>query len=125
MQTTMLWTCGVFSTATRWSPTRLSWPMPRTAFDASSSSACLNAGSLQALRDDARPVVRADLGLIGLDDAVERGRIDIALFGQHGLQRADAQLHLRELRTVLVRMIVMRRDAAIALSVNLLCGYAL
>ena len=36
------------------------------------------------LGDDARAVVRADLGLVGLDDGVERGRIDVALLGQHG-----------------------------------------
>ena len=44
--------------------------------------------------DDAGAGMRADLGLIGLDDGIERGRIDIALLGQHGLQRAHAQLHL-------------------------------
>ena len=38
--------------------------------------------------------------------AVERGRIDVALFGQDGLQRAHAQLRLGQLRAVLVVMIV-------------------
>ena len=58
------------------------------------------------LGDDDRAVARADLGLVGLDDGVERGRIDIALLGQHGFQRAHAKLHLRQLRAVLVVMIV-------------------
>ncbi len=38
--------------------------------------------------------------------SVERGRIDVALLGQDGLQRAHAQLHLGQLRAVLVVMIV-------------------
>ena len=38
---------------------------------------------------------------------VERGRIDIAFLGQHGFQRAHAQLHLGQLRAVVVVMIVM------------------
>ena len=33
--------------------------------------------------DDLRAVVRADLGFVGLDDGIERGRIDIAFFGQN------------------------------------------
>ena len=40
--------------------------------------------------DDPRAVVRADPGLVGLDDGVERGRLDIALFGQDRLERAHA-----------------------------------
>ena len=72
MQTTMLWVCGVFSTAIRWSPTRLTWPYLAIAAVASSSSACLKSGSAQALAMMLRAVVRADLGLVGLDDEVER-----------------------------------------------------
>ena len=57
MQTIMLWRFGVFSTATRWSPTRLIWPIEATALVASSSSAFLNAGSVQALAiDDCAPL---------------------------------------------------------------------
>ena len=59
------------------------------------------------LGDDLRAVVRADPGLVGLDDGIERGRIDIALLGQHGLQRAHPKLRLRELRAVLVVMVMM------------------
>ena len=58
------------------------------------------------LGDDAGAVVRADLGLVRLDHHVERGRIDIALLGQHGFERAHAQLHLGEFRAVPVRVIV-------------------
>ena len=54
------------------------------------------------LGDHDRAVPRSDLGLVGLDDGVERGRVDIALLGQHGFQRADAKLRLRQLRAVLV-----------------------
>ena len=58
------------------------------------------------LGDDAGAVMRADLGLIGLDDGVERRRIDIALLGQHGFERAHAQLHFRQLGAVVVVMVV-------------------
>ena len=58
------------------------------------------------LGDDPRAVVRADLGLVGLHDGVERGRLDIALFGQNRLQRANAQLRLGQFRMIVVVMIV-------------------
>ncbi len=38
--------------------------------------------------------------------AVERRRIDIAFFGQHGFQRAHAQLGFRQLGMVVVVMMV-------------------
>jgi hypothetical protein len=50
--------------------------------------------------------LRAHLGLVGFDDGVESGRIDIAFFGQHGFQRPHAQLHFGEFRTVLVVMVM-------------------
>ena len=37
---------------------------------------------------------------------VERGGIDVALLGQHGFQRAHAQLHLAQLRAVVVVVMV-------------------
>ena len=107
MQTIMLWRFGVFSTATRWSPTRLMRPIEPTALVASASSAFLNSGSAQALATTTGAVVRADPGLIGLDDGVERRGIDVALLGQHGFQRAHAQLRLGQLRAVLVVMVMM------------------
>src|SRR5207247_2107958 len=51
-------------------------------------------------------IVRPDLGLVGLDDCIERRGLDVAFLGQDGLQRAHAQLHLGELRAVLVVMVV-------------------
>ena len=54
------------------------------------------------LGDDARAVVRADPGLVGLDDGVERGRLDIALFGQDRLERAHPELGLRQFRMVVI-----------------------
>ena len=59
------------------------------------------------LGDRLGAVVRADPGLVGLDDGVERLRIDVALLGQDGFEGADAKLGLGQLRTVLVVMIVM------------------
>ena len=47
------------------------------------------------LGDDPRAVVRADLGLVGLDQDVERRRIDVALFDQQRLERAHPQLQSR------------------------------
>ena len=54
------------------------------------------------LGDDLGAVVRTDPGLIGLDDGVERGGIDITLLGQDRLQRAHAQLRLGQFRAVRV-----------------------
>ncbi len=102
MQTTMLWSAGVFSTATRWSPTRLSWPSARDRLGGVREQRLLERRIAPGLGDDAGAVVRTDLGLVGLDDEVERGRIDVALLGQDRLERAHAQLRLRELRAVLV-----------------------
>ena len=48
MQTTMLWTVGVFSTTTSFSDWRPTKPCSATALVPSSSSRCLNAGSTQA-----------------------------------------------------------------------------
>src|SRR5262249_13375911 len=56
--------------------------------------------------NDARAVVRADLGLIGLDDEIERLGVDIALFAQNGLERAHPQLHLAKLRAVMIVVMI-------------------
>ena len=106
MQTIMLCCFGVFSTAMRWSPTRLMQAERSHRLAAVLEQRALERRIAPGLGDDAGAVVRADLGLVGLDDDVERGRVDIALLGQHGLERAHAQLHLGQLRAVLV-MIVM------------------
>ena len=54
------------------------------------------------LGDHPRAVMRTNPGLIGLDQHVQRGRIDIALLHQDALKRADSELRLRQLRTMLV-----------------------
>src|SRR5262249_22029288 len=56
--------------------------------------------------NDARACVGADLGHVGLDAEIERGRIDVAFLGQDGLQRADAQLRLGELRAVFMVVVL-------------------
>src|SRR5438067_1301682 len=68
---------------------------------------CLESRIGPRLGDDARAVMRADLGLVGLDDGVERGRLDIAFFGQDRLKRAHAQLGLGQLRMVVIVVRVM------------------
>ena len=108
MQTIMLCCCGVFSTAMRWSPTRLTTPKPSTALLASSSSAVLERRIAPGLGDDAGADMRTDLGLVGLDQRVDGGGVEIAFLGQHGFERADAQLHFGQFRAVVVMMIVVR-----------------
>jgi hypothetical protein len=46
--------------------------------------------------------VRADLGLVGLDEGVERGGVDVALLDEDRLERADAALRVGELGAVIV-----------------------
>ena len=75
------------------------------------------------LGDDARAVVRADLGLVGLDDGVERGRIDVALLGQDRLERAHAQLRLGELRAVVVIMVVVVTMIVVVMMIVVLVGH--
>ncbi len=65
----------------------------------------LEAGIAPGLGHHARAAVWADLGLVGFHDKIEGGGIDIALLGQDGLERAHPQLHLGELRAVVVVMI--------------------
>src|SRR6185437_3710547 len=54
--------------------------------------------------------MRPDLGLIRLDDAVERGRVDITLFGQNRFERAHPELHFRQLGAVLMVVVGMSHD---------------
>ncbi|GAC1333629.1 MAG: hypothetical protein NVSMB26_15040 [Beijerinckiaceae bacterium] len=58
------------------------------------------------MRHDMGAVARSDLGLVGLDDRVERGRIDEALGDEHGFKRADAQLDLGKVGAVIVMVMV-------------------
>jgi hypothetical protein len=57
-------------------------------------------------RHDARPDMGPDPGFVGVDDDIERLRVDVALFGQDRLKRADPQLHLAELRTVIMLVVI-------------------
>src|SRR5262249_3469321 len=59
------------------------------------------------LGDDTRADMWSNLGLVRLDNGVQRRRIDIAFFREHGLKRPDSQLHFRELRAVLVMIMMM------------------
>jgi hypothetical protein len=52
-------------------------------------------------------VVRADLVLIGLDQRVERRRIDQPLLDQQRLESLDAERHLRGRLGMAVAMVVM------------------
>ena len=93
---------------------------------ASASKRLLEGRIGPGLGDHLRAIMRADLGLIGLDDGVERGRIDVAFFGQDGFQRAHAQLGLGQfrMRVVVVMMMVVivighgARIGAISLSMS-------
>lgn len=58
------------------------------------------------LGDHLRAIVRADLGLVGLDDGVQRRRLDIAFFGQDALERAHPQLGLGQLGMVVIMVVV-------------------
>ncbi len=57
-------------------------------------------------RHHAGAVARPDLGLIGFDQEIERCRIDVALFGQDGLERAHAQLGLGQFRMIVMMMVI-------------------
>src|SRR4051812_40512090 len=50
--------------------------------------------------------MRADLGLVGLDDGVERGRLDVAFLSQNRFERAHADLHFGQFRAVLMIVVV-------------------
>ncbi len=71
------------------------------------------------LGDGAGAAMRADLVLIGLDNGVERGRIDIAFFDQDGFQRAHPQLHFRQLGTVPVVVLVVAHSVIAAAIIGL------
>jgi hypothetical protein len=54
-------------------------------------------------RHDLRSIARTDLGLVSVDQHIERRGVDIALLGQHRFQGANAQLQRTE-RTALMTM---------------------
>ena len=100
MQTTMLWTSGVFST--RHHVLALPADVPERgdgrAAVGEQPAAVVRVGPRPG--DDARAVVRADPRLVGLDQQVERRRIDVALLGEDALERADPQLRVGQLRAL-------------------------
>src|SRR5262249_46280407 len=67
---------------------------------------CLEHGIVPGLGDRVSPDMRTDSGLVGLDDLIESGGLDISLFNENGLERAYPEIHLRELRTMIVIVIV-------------------
>ena len=118
MHTIMLCSCGVFSTAMRWSPTRFMRPSAGHRFGGVLEQRLLEGRIAPGPGDDARADMRADLGLVGLDDAVERGRVDIAFLGQHGFERADARLHLGQFGAVVVMMVIVGMVVVIAMAAS-------
>ena len=66
------------------------------------------------VRDHPCAVARPDLGLVGVDQEIQRRGIDIALVGQQSLERADPQLQRREFAAlVVVEMVVLRMGVVI------------
>src|SRR4051794_12805969 len=64
------------------------------------------------LGDDAGAIVGADPGLIGLDDGIERGRLDVTFLGQDRLEGAHAQLGLGQLGMVVIVVVMMFTHAS-------------
>ena len=59
-----------------------------------------------SLGDDLGAVVRADFGFIHLDQDIERLRVHIAFLKQYGFECPYAQLHIREMRTMIMIVLV-------------------
>src|ERR1700730_6389573 len=60
----------------------------------------LERGGAPGSRDDARAIVGTDFGLIGLDNEIEVGGIDVALLRQNRVRRAPPRLRLGKLGAV-------------------------
>ena len=58
------------------------------------------------LGDHLRADMRADLGFVKLDDAIEGGGFDIALVDENRLQRAHPEIHLGQSRAFVVIVIM-------------------
>jgi hypothetical protein len=52
---------------------------------------------------DARSIARADARLVGIDQRIERGRIDVALLGEHRFQCPHAQVHVAQFAVFVLR----------------------
>jgi len=58
-------------------------------------------------------IARADLLLIGIDQQAERRRIDIALLGQDGLERARTRSSVsRQFRMVVMMIVIVMMSAS-------------
>ena len=57
--------------------------------------------------DNLRPVARPDFGFVGVNERVNRRRIDQPFLDQQRLQRLDAQHHIGGRFRMVVRMVVM------------------
>ena len=51
---------------------------------------------------DPGTVARPDPGLVGVDQLVERGRVDVALLGQQRLERPHPDVHLVEFAVIVL-----------------------
>ena len=71
-------------------------PSSAIAAVASASRRCLNAGSTQARATTRAPFRGTDLGLVGVDQLVQRGRIDEPLLGEERLEGLDPELDVGE-----------------------------
>ena len=60
-------------------------------------------------RDHLGPVPRPDLDLVGLDERIDRRRIDIAFLDQDRFECAHAQLDLGEVAVVVMIMVMVVR----------------
>jgi hypothetical protein len=67
-------------------------------------------------------VVRADLVFIGLDDHVQRCRIQIAFFHQQALQCPYAHVHLAEVGMVVVVVVLVVRVIVVVLAHGRMIG---
>jgi hypothetical protein len=67
---------------------------------------CLEHGVGPGLGDRISPDMRTDPGLVSFDNVIETSRFYISLFNENGLQGAYSEIHLGELRTVIVVVIV-------------------
>lgn len=69
-----------------------------------------------------RPATRADFGLVGLDNQIQRVRIDIALGQQNSLERTHPDGGFRQFRTmiVIVIMVMMVMPVAMRMAVAML-----
>ena len=89
------------------SPCRPVKPSEAIAAVASRFSQSAKAGSLQASATTLAPLRGPTLCLVGLDDGVDRRRIDQAFLREDGLERAHARGHRVEFVVVMVVVVVM------------------